>query len=228
MTDYQPTSRRPIADLFRRTARGAVRFCVRFGIHPDAVSYSSIVASALAAVCFWRSATWPALLIVAPLFCYLRLYLNMLDGMVALESKKASLRGELLNDLPDRISDVIIFAGVAHSGLCHPASGYWAAIMAVLTAYVGTFGQALGVGRQFGGIMAKPWRMVTLHAGAWITLGLLWAGKPIEFASLQVLDWTNIVVVAGCVETIVVRLRRILKGLQQREADSADPHQPET
>ena len=38
---------------------------------------------------------------------------------------------------------------------------------------MGTFGQALGVGRQFGGIMAKPWRMVVLHIGAWITLGLL-------------------------------------------------------
>jgi hypothetical protein len=58
--------------------------------------------------------------------------------------------------------------------------------------------------------------MMTLHIGAWITLGLIWAGKPIEFASLQVLDWTNIAVVAGCVETIAVRLRRILEGLQQR------------
>ena len=220
MTEYHPTSRRPIADVFRRGAHGAVRFCIRFGINADAVSYSSIVASALAAVCFWRSSSWPALLVVAPLFCYLRLYLNMLDGMVALESKTASLRGELLNDLPDRVSDVLIFAGVAHSGLCHQASGYWAAILAVLTAYVGTFGQALGVGRQFGGVMAKPWRMVALHIGAWITVGLLWAGKPTEFASLQVLDWTNIAVILGCVETIAVRLRRILKGLEQRRGDS--------
>src|SRR5436305_15132710 len=103
MTDYQPTSRRPIADVFRQTAHGPVRFCVHFGIHPDALSYSSVVASALAAICFWQSGSWPILLVPAPLFCYLRLYLNMLDGMVALGSKTASLRGELLNDLPDRI-----------------------------------------------------------------------------------------------------------------------------
>ena len=140
------------------------------------------------------------------MFCYLRLWLNMLDGMVALASGKASLRGELLNDLPDRVSDVIIFAGVAHSGLCHSASGYWAAILALLTAYVGTFGQALGVGRQFGGIMTKPWRMVVLHIGAWITLGLLWSGHPIALGTLTVLNWSNLVVVVGCVETIVVRL----------------------
>lgn len=128
MGDYQPTSRRPIAAMFRRTANGAVRFCGWQGIHPDAVSYGSIVASALAALCFWYSGQLPALLIPAVLLCYLRLWLNMLDGMVALAWGKASLRGELLNDLPDRVSDVLIFAGVAHSGLCHPLSGYWAAI----------------------------------------------------------------------------------------------------
>lgn len=217
MGDYQPTSRRPIADLFRLTAQGAVQLCVRLGIHPDAVSYASVVASGLAAICFWQSGQWPGLLIPAALLCYLRLWLNMLDGMVALASGKASLRGELLNDLPDRLSDAIIFAGVAHSGLCYQASGYWAAILALLTAYVGTFGQALGVGRQFGGVMAKPWRMVVLHVGAWITLGLLWSQRSIDLGPLTILDWSNLIVIAGCVETIAVRLARILRGLAAKQ-----------
>ena len=97
--------------------------------------------------------------------------------------------------------------------MCHPASGYWAAIFALLTAYVGTFGQALGVGRQFGGIMAKPWRMVVLHVGAWITLGLLWSGRAIDLGPLTVLDWTCLIVVAGCLQTIAVRLACIMRGL---------------
>src|SRR5260370_13078402 len=92
----------------------------------------------------------------------------MLGGMVALAWGKASCRGEILNDLPDRISDVLIFAGVAHSGLNHVPSGYWAAILALLTAYVGTLGQAVAARREFGGIMSKPWRMVVLHLGAWV------------------------------------------------------------
>jgi phosphatidylglycerophosphate synthase len=213
MGNYQPTSRRPIATMFRLTAHGPVQLCVRLGIHPDAVSYGSVVASALAALCFWWSGQLPALLIPAALLCYLRLWLNMLDGMVALASGKASLRGELLNDLPDRVSDVIIFVGVAHSGLCHPESGYWAAILALLTAYVGTFGQALGAGRQFGGMMAKPWRMVVLHVGAWISLWLLWSGGSIDVGRLTVLDWSNLVVIGGCVETIAVRLAHIMRGL---------------
>ena len=217
MGNYEPTSRRQIADIFRRTADGAVRICVRLGIHPDAVSYGSVVSSALAAGCFWWSGEVPWLLIPAVLLCYVRLWLNMLDGMVALASGKASLRGELLNDLPDRVSDAIIFAGVAHSGLCHVASGYWAAIFALLTAYVGTFGQALGVGRQFGGIMAKPWRMVVLNIGAWTTLGLLYSEMPIQFGPLTVLDWTNLIVVVGCVQSMGVRLKRIMQGLAAKQ-----------
>ena len=136
---------------------------------------------------------------------------------MALESGKASWRGEILNDLPDRISDVLIFTGVAHSGLCAVISGYWAAILALLTAYVGMLGQAVGVQREFSGMMSKPWRMVTLHGGAWLTLALMWrAGGSIRLGGLTVLDWTCLTVVVGCLETIVVRLVRIFAGLRER------------
>ena len=137
----------------------------------------------------------------------------MLDGMVAIAANKASRRGEILNDLPDRISDVIIFAGVAHSGLMDPILGYWAAILAVLTAYVGLFGQALGVRREFGGVMSKPWRMVALHIGAWLTFFL----RGQSFTSFTILDWTCFIVIAGCFQTIVVRLKRITSALQNKE-----------
>ena len=211
MSDYVPTSRRPIAAAFRKTADAATRFCVRNGVHPDTISYLSILAAVIAAVCFWGSGEARWLLIVAPLFCYLRLWFNMLDGMVAVAASKASRRGEILNDLPDRISDVIIFIGVAHSGFMHPLLGYWAAIFSVLTAYVGLFGQALGVQREFGGIMSKPWRMVALSIGAWLTF--LLQRQPERFS---ILDLTCVIVVAGCTQTIVVRLKRITAALQDK------------
>jgi phosphatidylglycerophosphate synthase len=221
VAEYQPTSRRPIAELFRRTTRGTVQFCVDRGIHPDAVSYASIVAAAAAAVCFWQAQAWAALLIPAVLFCYLRLWLNMLDGMVALASGKASRKGEIVNDLPDRVSDVIIFVGAGYSGLCHPMGGYWAAIFALLVAYVGTTGQAIGVQREFSGLMSKPFRMVALNAGAWLTLALLWWGDGrIQYGGLTVLDWTFGVIIAGCVQTIWVRLVRILRSLRALERTS--------
>jgi phosphatidylglycerophosphate synthase len=215
---YEPTSRRPIADGFRSTARFATSLCIRLGIHPDSISYASIAAAAAAAFCFWKSDLHPWLLFAAPLFCYLRLWFNMLDGMVALASGKASWRGEILNDLPDRVSDVLIFAGVAHSGWMNPLIGYWAAIFALLTAYVGMFGQAVGVQREFSGVMSKPWRMVALHAGAWMTLGCLWNQGAARFGSLTILDWACLIVVAGCLQTMAIRLKRIMAALRAKSA----------
>ncbi|HEU5395838.1 MAG TPA: CDP-alcohol phosphatidyltransferase family protein, partial [Verrucomicrobiae bacterium] len=147
-----------------------------------------------------------------------------LDGMVALAAGKASWRGEILNDLPDRISDVLIFAGVAHSGLASVISGYWAAIFAVMTAYVGVFGQAVGVQREFSGIMSKPWRMVTLHLGAWITFALVqWHSGTIRWHQLTVLDWTCLVIIAGCLQTIAVRLNRIMTALKAKASKRTNP-----
>lgn len=215
MTAYQPTWRRPIANGFRKTAHTAVHWCVRVGIHPNLVSYSSIAASAAAALCFWQAGAVPVLLIVAVGFCYLRLWLNMLDGMVALASGKASRTGEIANELPDRVSDVLIFVGVAHSNLCHPLAGYWAALFALLVAYVGTLGQAVGVQREFSGCMAKPWRMVALHVGAWITFVCMWCEDgTIHYGGLTVLDWTLLTIVAGCVQTAVLRVFKIVHILQ--------------
>lgn len=215
MAAYEPVSRRPISATLRATAALPVQWSVRHGIHPNQISYSSILAAGLAGLCLWQASSHPWLLIPAVAFCYLRLWLNMLDGMVALAGGTASATGEIANELPDRISDVIIFAGVAHSGLCHPLSAYWAAILALLVAYVGTLGQAVGAQREFSGVMSKPWRMVALHIGSWVSLGLIWwAGGQLRYGRLTVLDWTCLAIIAGSVQTIWIRLSRVTRALK--------------
>src|SRR5207248_3121998 len=217
MAEYLPRSHRPIAQMFRRTGHEATNLCVRLGISPDAISYCSMLAALIAALFFWKSGKSAWLLIIAPMFCYLRLWFNMLDGMVAIAAGKVSSRGEIVNDLPDRISDIVIFVGVAYSGWMNPILGYWAAIFAVLTAYVGISGQAVGVQREFTGWMSKPWRMVALHVGAWTTLACWWWNdQSIRLQSLTIFDWTCIVVIAGCVQTIGTRLKRIMAALERR------------
>src|SRR5258708_15437489 len=102
MVEYRPRSRRPIAQMFRRTADGATNLCVRLGIPPDAISYLSILAALAAAVCFSKSGKNASLLIIAPLFCYLRLWFNMLDGMVAVAAGKGGGCGGNCEHLPGR------------------------------------------------------------------------------------------------------------------------------
>ena len=213
MTAYEPSARRPIAGMFRSTAHALVKVAVRAGIHPDVFSYASIVAAAIAGLLFWQSTRHPKFLVLGVAFALLRLWLNMFDGMVAVASGKASKKGEIVNDLPDRISDVMIFVGIAHSGWCHVLPGYWAAIMALLVAYVGLSGQAVGVQREFSGLMSKPWRVVLVSIAAVATSILVHLDRPYWYDGWLLLDWANFGIIAGSAQTIFVRLRRTFRAL---------------
>jgi hypothetical protein len=92
-------------------------------------------------------------------------------------------------------------------------------MLALLTAYVGTLGQAIAGQREFGGLMSKPWRMVVLHLGSWLLLADRWGPQWSADWPLTILDCTHLVIVAGCVQTIAVRLMRTVSRLS-REAEA--------
>jgi len=65
----------------------------------------------------------------------------------------------------------------------------------------------------------KRVRMVTLHLGAWICLAYLWRNNGhVRLGRLTVLDWTCAIVIAGCLQTVVVRLQRIMAALKTKSA----------
>ena len=87
--------------------------------------------------------------------------------------------------------------------------------MSLGTAYVGILGQAVGGGREFSGWMSKPWRMVALALGAWLSYGIAALGKNLAPFGLTILDWSSLVVILGCVQTSTQRLLRILRRLKE-------------
>src|SRR5215475_6504615 len=92
---------------------------------------------------FSQPAMRAALLVVAAAGIQLRLLCNLLDGMVAVEGGRGTKSGEVFNDAPDRLADVLIFVGAGYA-LRWPdwgsALGWAAAVVAVLTAYVRILG----------------------------------------------------------------------------------------
>ncbi len=212
-------NRRPIAGLFRLTARSATTWSLRRGIDPNLISLASIGATALSALFYLLSWRAPVLLLLAPLPSFVRLWFNMLDGMVAVEGGTASPEGEIWNELPDRISDFMLFGAVALSGIAQPTLAWICGGAALLVAYVGTLGKAVGAGRQFDGWMSKPWRVVALALGTWAywwvhhtiggeafwndTVGLenFWRYGP--------LDLMLVVILIGCIHSIAIRLRKM-------------------
>ena len=137
----------------------------------------------------------------------------MLDGMVALASGKASWRGEILNDLPDRVSDVIIFVGVAHSGLMHPVARL---LGGDLCARDRIRRHVRAGGRRAARVQRPDVEAVAHGRAACRRVADTRALSPtatIRSARLTILDWTCLVVIAGCVQTIAVRFQRIMRAL---------------
>lgn len=177
-----PEDRRPLSSRDTGWARAATRRLAATSITPDQISMLSMAAAALAGGAYLLAGQsdgamrilWLA---VAILGCQGRLLCNLFDGMLAIESGKASAEGAFWNEVPDRVSDTLILVAVGHA-VGAPALGWAAAAMALFTAYVRAFGQACGRPADFAGPMAKQHRMALLTGATALTLFAgLWDGR---------------------------------------------------
>lgn len=218
---YEPTDRRPIASRDRRVWQKLATFLAAWHVSPNSISVAGMVAGIiagllLAATRFAENGTLQrAFWFAAAASIQLRLIANMLDGMVAIASQKASRLGELYNELPDRVSDaaIIIGAGYAVGGL--PTLGYIATAIAILTPYIRAVGKAAGASNLFVGPMAKPHRMFVLTI-----VGLLMAVLPRQWQP----SWGELhvglasvglgFIILGGLITILRRLTLIVRHLQ--------------
>jgi phosphatidylglycerophosphate synthase len=165
---YQPTERRPIAARGWGVTRKVASWLGRTGISPNGISIIGMIAGLAAGGCFAATAYWVDALRVlwaaAGILIVVRLLANMFDGMVAIETNRASSVGELFNEVPDRASDSAILIGVGYALGSDPVAGLSAAIAAMFTAYVRTVGKAAGAPYDFRGPMAKQQRMFLVIA----------------------------------------------------------------
>jgi phosphatidylglycerophosphate synthase len=153
-------------------------------------------------------------LAVAAAGIQLRLLCNLLDGMVAVEGGLQTKTGEVYNDLPDRVADVLIFVAAGYAvraWLGGLALGWSAALLAVFTAYVRMLGGTVGLKQSFIGPMAKPHRMATL------TVACLLSMVEARFLQSGSILWTALIVInLGCLVTIMRRTRRIVAEMEAR------------
>jgi phosphatidylglycerophosphate synthase len=192
----------------------------RAGVTPNQVSVLSIVFAALAGMFFWkaglaiyRAPAW-SWFVAAAACIQLRLLCNLLDGLLAIEGGLKTKTGDMYNEIPDRLADVMILVGAGYAVAHHSVGvelGWLAAVVAVLTAYVRLLGGSFGFTQDFSGPMAKQHRMFALTVGALATaaesstIGTRW--------SLYVVLW---VIVVGSSWTFARRTRRIASQLDAR------------
>lgn len=131
-------------------------------IDPDIISYAATVVAAITMFCYLFADRNPALLIWSIGLTFVRMTLNTIDGVIAIERGNLRLKGEIVNALPDRYSDIFILAGIALSSLCNPTLGIIGLSSMFLVSYTGMLGKALGVEWQHHGPLGKVERLVII------------------------------------------------------------------
>jgi archaetidylinositol phosphate synthase len=194
------------------------------GWPPDRLSYLAFLlcagAAGLSALARFTSAY--LFLPVAVLIFFGGVF-DVLDGEVARKTSRSSRQGDLLDHVLDRYADVLLLLGLAVSSYTIPPLALLALVSLLLTSYMGTQAQAVGLGRMYGGLLSRADRLVILSFAALLEFDLSipwpWA-TSMPFARLSVggVSFTVIdiallyFVVAGQV-TAVARARRSYRAL---------------
>lgn len=211
-------ARRALATRDAAWARSLARILGRARVSPNSISVAGLAFALTAAAAFFvvprSSGQAPvAALLVAATAIQLRLLCNLLDGMVAVEEGLKRASGDLYNELPDRLADVVILVGAGYSirdFTGGPELGWAAAVMALMTAYVRTLGGSLGLVQDFAGPMAKQHRMFTLTIATLLAALESMLGVPAHAMRIGL-----VVILAG---SIVTAWRRTLRMAAEVEA----------
>lgn len=122
-----------------------------------------------------------------PLWLFIRMALNAIDGQLAREFNQKSRLGGLLNEMGDVLADAALFAPLALVSGIWPWAVALFIWLALLTEYAGVCGLSIGGGRRYEGPMGKSDR-ATLIGGLGLWLGADWPiASPLPWLSLILL-----------------------------------------
>jgi len=187
-------------------------------VSPNAISIAGMLACIMAGLALgltsveYNRVFW----VIAAFGAQLRLTANMLDGMVARASGRASKVGELYNEVPDRVSDAAVFIGAGYAWGGNVSLGYIATILAIFTAYVRAAGKIAGAPNEFCGPMAKQHRMFVITIACLYSTFIPrpWQSLRLNDFDVGVMSFALILIIVGCVITLVRRLNRIARPLK--------------
>jgi phosphatidylglycerophosphate synthase len=204
------TDRRPIRSRKARWAQATASYLAGLGVRPNQISLTSVLAAAVGALSLILfSQPWNAIGCICGI--QLRLLCNLLDGMVAVEHGQQTQLGVLYNELPDRVSDSMLFIALGYASAI-PWLGWLAALLAALSAYIRVFGAALGFAQDYRGPMAKQHRMAVLTAGCLISMVEHFAGR-----TSYSLPITCGLIMTGSLLTCCTRIRALASSLKRRD-----------
>ena len=192
---------------FQGLLRPLVRALHAAGCTANGVTLAACVLSIVLGglLCVYSDA--PQLFLLLPVFFFLRMALNAIDGMLAREFGQKSNLGAFLNELTDVISDAALYLPFAYLPHFDWLPVAMVIFLSALSEMTGTVALMIGAQRRYDGPMGKSDRAFVFGAlGLAIGLGL----PPVP--------WEKIIFPAIalllCV-TIVNRVRRALSSVKR-------------
>jgi CDP-diacylglycerol--glycerol-3-phosphate 3-phosphatidyltransferase len=154
---------------FQQLLRPLIASLARAGLTANSITLVALVGSILAGVGVAFAGRYRALLLLLPVWLFVRMALNAIDGMMARELGMSSQLGAVLNETSDAASDLALYLPLAFVSPASlwPVIGF--AIGAVLTEFCGVLGRALGASRHYEGPMGKSDRAFVVGALALVT-----------------------------------------------------------
>lgn len=185
---------------FQNLLRPFVKRLYKSGITANQVTLFACLASILLSIItiIILPSLW--ILTLIPVWMFIRMALNAIDGMLAREFSQQSILGAYLNELCDVIADSFLFSIF----IFIPGIELWSILpvifLAIVSEYAGVMAPLVGAERRYDGPMGKSDRAFVFGAfSLFIGLGLL----PASFVNIGL--W---IIAALLIYTIVNRVRK--------------------
>ena len=185
-------------------------------ISANALTVLSLFFAVLAGVCYYFSMGSGLLLFAGLLLVFLNALLDGADGLLARKANSVSRYGDFLDHVIDRYSDVFIVGGACLGGYVSPTLGMVIIAGILLASYLGTQAQAVGVGRNYGGIMGRADRLIILILASSLNIAYMPA-FGIRGFDFTILGWALILIGVASHVTALQRLWRTRKLLLEGE-----------
>ena len=185
-------------------------------ISPNTLSAISLIC-AIATLLIFLLIQDPIALLIALILVILNGFFDAIDGKVAKMTGKASPKGDLVDHVIDRYADFFIIAGIALSAFADVRIGLLALGSVMIASYMGTQSQALGLQRDYGGMLGRAERIVLIM----IFIVLQYLMEIFNIGNVQIVSGLNIglldvmliIFIIAANITSIQRFIRIWRGL---------------
>jgi len=174
------------------------------GVTANQVTLAACTISVILGLILTALSDYEWLFILIPIWLFVRMALNAIDGMLAREFNQQSRLGGYLNEITDVVSDAALYLPFA---FVYPFDGLQIGLiiwLSALTEFCGVLGQVQGKTRRYDGPLGKSDRAFLFGV-----LGLVYVFAPTLLDFLYWVAWAMVILL------IITCIKRVRSGLAE-------------